>query len=217
MKTKWRAPDHPRRPSICREFRPIGRPPSASSRRAARFQKAREVTALAQLRDVQAGRARAGIPLPWPVAVALILPVRAALATRDEDPRNWAGTAPVGERDTHCAARGRVRRIVAAPAEPGLCKVPPRRETHLHPHRQRDGLKTFLQDGRVEIYSHAVENLISPIALTRKNELFAGHDEGGRTWGGIASLVATEMINGIEHRWGVNAAYTKQGVQGRRQ
>ncbi len=48
-------------------------------------------------------------------------------------------------------------------------------------HRQWDELQTFLQDGRVEIDSNAVENLIRPIALTRKNALFAGHDEGGRT------------------------------------
>ena len=43
-----------------------------------------------------------------------------------------------------------------------------------------------------------MENLIRPIALTRKNALFAGHDEGGRTWGRIASLIATEKINEIE-------------------
>ena len=65
-------------------------------------------------------------------------------------------------------------------------------------HRQWDGLQTFLHDGRVEIDSNAVENLIRPIALTRKNALFAGHDEGGRAWGRIASLIATAKINGVE-------------------
>lgn len=39
---------------------------------------------------------------------------------------------------------------------------------------------------------------IRPIALTRKNALFAGHDEGGRAWGRIASLIATAKINGVE-------------------
>jgi transposase len=33
----------------------------------------------------------------------------------------------------------------------------------------------------------------------RKNALFAGHDEGGRSWGRIASLIATAKMNGIEH------------------
>ena len=68
--------------------------------------------------------------------------------------------------------------------------------TYIHNHW--DGLQTFLTDGRVEIDSNRVENLIRPIALNRKNALFAGHDEGGIAWGGIASLVETCKINGIE-------------------
>jgi transposase len=65
-------------------------------------------------------------------------------------------------------------------------------------HRQWEGLQTFLSDGRVEIDSNAVENLIRPIALTRKNALFAGHDEGARAWGCIASLIATAKVNNVE-------------------
>ncbi|MGC9523750.1 MAG: IS66 family transposase [Anaerolineae bacterium] len=65
-------------------------------------------------------------------------------------------------------------------------------------HRHWDGLQVFLQDGRVEIDSNSVENLIRPIALNRKNALFAGHDEGGRAWGRIASLIETARINGVE-------------------
>ncbi|MBY5974840.1 transposase [Ferrimonas balearica] len=64
--------------------------------------------------------------------------------------------------------------------------------------RQWGGLQTFLHDDRVEIDSNAVENLIRPIVLTRKNALFAGHDEGGRTWARIASLIANTKINGVE-------------------
>jgi len=58
-------------------------------------------------------------------------------------------------------------------------------------HNQWGGLQTFLTDGRVEIDSNRVENLIRPIALNRKNALFAGHDEGGIAWGRIASLIET--------------------------
>ena len=65
-------------------------------------------------------------------------------------------------------------------------------------HRHWDGLQTFLHDGRVEIDSNGVENLIRPIALNRKNALFAGHDEGGKTWGSVASLIETAKINGVE-------------------
>ena len=63
---------------------------------------------------------------------------------------------------------------------------------------QWDGLLVFLTDGRVEIDSNAIENAIRPVALTRKNALFAGHDEGGRSWGRIASLIATAKMNGID-------------------
>ena len=65
-------------------------------------------------------------------------------------------------------------------------------------HRHWDGLQTFLHDGRVEIDSNSVENLIRPIALNRKNALFAGHDEGGKAWGRIASLIETAKVNDIE-------------------
>jgi transposase len=65
-------------------------------------------------------------------------------------------------------------------------------------HNHWDGLQTFLEDGRIEIDSNNVENLVRPIALNRKNALFAGHDEGGKTWGRIASLIETCKINGVE-------------------
>src|SRR6056297_1618586 len=65
-------------------------------------------------------------------------------------------------------------------------------------HRHWEGLQAFLHDGRVEIDSNGVENLIRPIALNRKNALFAGHDEGGKTWGSVASLIETAKINGVE-------------------
>ena len=46
--------------------------------------------------------------------------------------------------------------------------------------------------------SNSVENLAQPIALTRKNALFAGHDEGAAAWGRIASLIQTAKLNGVE-------------------
>lgn len=61
-----------------------------------------------------------------------------------------------------------------------------------------DGLKLFLDDGTVEMDSNIVERAIRPIALNRKNALFAGHDEGGRTWARIASLIETCKLNDVE-------------------
>ena len=54
--------------------------------------------------------------------------------------------------------------------------------------KHMDGLKLFLEDGTVEMDSNVVERAIRPIALNRKNALFAGHDEGGRTWARISCL-----------------------------
>lgn len=41
-----------------------------------------------------------------------------------------------------------------------------------------DDLCVFLSDGRIEIDNNTVERTIRPIALNRKNSLFAGHDSG---------------------------------------
>lgn len=64
--------------------------------------------------------------------------------------------------------------------------------------KYRDGLGRFLTDGRVEIDSNAVERSIRPIALNRKNALFAGHDTGAENWAVIASLIETCKMNGID-------------------
>ncbi len=49
------------------------------------------------------------------------------------------------------------------------------------------GLCLFLDDGRFEIDSNVVERSMRPIALSRKNALFAGSDGGAEHWAVIAS------------------------------
>jgi transposase len=61
-----------------------------------------------------------------------------------------------------------------------------------------EGLVRYLEDGRIEIDTNAVERAMRPIALNRKNALFAGHDEGAANWACIASLIETCKLNGIE-------------------
>jgi len=61
-----------------------------------------------------------------------------------------------------------------------------------------DGLVHFLDDGRLEMDTNPIENLIRPVALTRKNSLFAGHEIGAENWALLASLVATCKLNGVE-------------------
>jgi transposase len=60
------------------------------------------------------------------------------------------------------------------------------------------GLTLFLDDGRIEMDSNTVERSIRPLALNRKNALFAGSDRGGEHWAVIASLVESCKLNGID-------------------
>jgi transposase len=60
------------------------------------------------------------------------------------------------------------------------------------------GLTRFLDDGRIEIDSNVVERAIRPIALNRKNALFAGSDGGAEHWATIASLIESCKLNSVE-------------------
>jgi hypothetical protein len=64
--------------------------------------------------------------------------------------------------------------------------------------RHWQGLVLFLDDGRLELDTNTIERTIRPIALGRKNSLFAGSDGGARHWAIVASLVATAKLNGVE-------------------
>ena len=59
------------------------------------------------------------------------------------------------------------------------------------------GLTRFLDDGTLELDTNPVENQIRPIALTRKNALFAGNEVGAENWAMLASLVATCKISSV--------------------
>ena len=60
------------------------------------------------------------------------------------------------------------------------------------------GLTRYLDDGRIEIDNNVVERAMRPIALGRKNHLFAGSDEGGRYWAIHASLIETCKMNDVD-------------------
>src|SRR6266487_1616847 len=61
-----------------------------------------------------------------------------------------------------------------------------------------DGLVRFLEDGRIEMDTNIVERTIRPIALNRKNSLFAGHDAGAANWACLASLIETAKLHGLD-------------------
>ena len=61
-----------------------------------------------------------------------------------------------------------------------------------------EGLTLFIDDGRIELDNNIVERSIRPIALNRKNALFAGSDGGAEHWATIASLIETCKLNDVD-------------------
>ncbi|MBX3724473.1 MAG: IS66 family transposase [Xanthomonadales bacterium] len=63
-------------------------------------------------------------------------------------------------------------------------------------------LVRFLDDGDYPLDNNPVENAIRPIAIGRKNWLFAGSDSAGQRAAAIMSLLATAKANGLDpHAW----------------
>lgn len=68
--------------------------------------------------------------------------------------------------------------------------------------RRWSALMRLLDDGAHPIDNNPVENAIRPIAIGRKNWLFAGSESAGQRAAAIMSLIATARANGIEpHAW----------------
>jgi transposase len=61
---------------------------------------------------------------------------------------------------------------------------------------QWTALTTVLRDGRASLHNNAAERQMRPLALGRKNSLFAGSVEGGRRAAIIYTLVGTAELNG---------------------
>ena len=60
------------------------------------------------------------------------------------------------------------------------------------------GLILFLGDGRLELDTNTVERAMRPVALGRKNALFAGSDSGGSHWAIIATLIQWAKLNDVD-------------------
>jgi transposase len=56
---------------------------------------------------------------------------------------------------------------------------------------------------------HVLQSSIRPIALNRKNALFAGSDSGGEYWAIIALLIGTCKLNGVDSQAYLTHARTK--------
>lgn len=59
------------------------------------------------------------------------------------------------------------------------------------------GLTRYLDDGRIEMDTNAVERAMRPIKLSAKNSLFAGCDDGAEHWAMLASFIETCKLNQV--------------------
>ncbi len=64
--------------------------------------------------------------------------------------------------------------------------------------RRWPALRLYADSGNLPIDNNPVENSIRPIALGKKNWLFAGSERAGRRAAAIQSLLGTAKLNGIE-------------------
>ena len=61
------------------------------------------------------------------------------------------------------------------------------------------GLILFFDDGRLEFLdTNTIERALRPVALGRKNALFAGSDSGGRHCAIIATLIQSAKLNDVD-------------------
>ena len=61
-----------------------------------------------------------------------------------------------------------------------------------------DALSRFITDGRLEMSNNAAERAIRPLALGRKNYLFAGADAGGERAAVLYTIIETAKLNGLD-------------------
>jgi transposase len=62
------------------------------------------------------------------------------------------------------------------------------------------GLERFLDDGRIEFDTNSVERAMRPVALSRKNSLVTGSDEGAENGACLVSLNDTRKLNIVNPR-----------------
>ena len=135
-------------------------------------------------------------------------------ATSRRSPRKRCGAS---RRSTH---RGRDHRQVRRPAPGGAADPQPaiaRRVEDLDGAQRRrasgktslgkalqyalgrwDALARYADDGRLSIDNNVAERLLRGIAVTRKNFLFIGSDQGGERAANLYTLIESAKLNGLD-------------------
>ena len=67
---------------------------------------------------------------------------------------------------------------------------------------QQKPLSLFLSDPKVPMHNNLSERALRVIALQRKNSLFVGHDEGGRSLAMLMTMASTCVLHDVDpERW----------------
>jgi len=85
--------------------------------------------------------------------------------------------------------------------EHALTQLAPKSETAAAIHYALglwDALRRYLDDGRIELDNMIAERALRPVAIGRRNYLFAGSDAGGRRAAILYSLIGSARLNGID-------------------
>jgi transposase len=85
--------------------------------------------------------------------------------------------------------------------EDSRVRVAPKSDTAAAIHYARnlwDALARYLDDGRIELDNLIAERALRPVAVGRRNYLFAGSDNGGQRAAVLYSLVGTAKLNGLD-------------------
>jgi transposase len=85
--------------------------------------------------------------------------------------------------------------------EQALTQLAPKSETTAAIHYALglwDALARYLDDGRIELDNLIAERALRPVAIGRRNYLFAGSDAGGRRAAILYSLIGTARLNGLD-------------------
>jgi len=115
--------------------------------------------------------------------------------------RRIMGQAPDQRQDVRAAEAVPVLKDLALFLDASLIKISGKSELAkaIRYARSRwEALTRYTADGHLEISNNAAERAIRPLALGRKNWLFAGSDEGGRTAAAIYTLTESAKLNGLD-------------------
>jgi transposase len=77
--------------------------------------------------------------------------------------------------------------------------------------KQWEGLNAYVHDGHADIDNNSAERSLRPIALGRKNYLFAGSPAGGKRAAVLYSIISTANLNGINPRKYLTAVLKRIG------